>query len=412
MGPLEGLRALEIGDAGEVAGKLLADAGVDVIRVEPPAGACSRHSGPFVDDVPNPDRSLHFHYRNTSKRGVTLDLDQPQGRELWRRLVPGVDIVIDSLGPTTLDGLDAGYDACELHERLIWCSITPFGRFGPYRDWVVNDLVSMALGGPPMSCGYDDHSLPPIRSDGEQSFNMAGEYAVSGILAAVLQRERTGLGQMLDVSIHEAVSCTTEGAFTNWEYQQALVQRQTGRHSSVTPTPQTQYLCIDGDYVLLLGGGIPRSRVSWEPFLAWMDEHDAAGDLHDPRWEEIVYADPRTHVEERRHVAATVGAFAQRLTSEEVYRRAQGMHMPWGVVRRPEDNLDDPHWDDRGFFVDGEVNGHPEPVRYPRAPYRFTKSPVGPRSRAPLLGEHNTDVYGELGLAAADLAKLAKAGAI
>ena len=110
MGPLEGLRALEIGDAGEVAGKLLADAGVDVIRVEPLAGARSRHTGPFVDDVPNPDRSLHFHYRNTSKRGVTLNLDRPEGLDLWRRLVPGVDIVIDSLGPTTLDGLDATDD--------------------------------------------------------------------------------------------------------------------------------------------------------------------------------------------------------------------------------------------------------------------------------------------------------------
>ena len=412
MGPLEGLTAVEIGDRGEVAGKLLADAGVDVIRVEPPEGARSRHTGPFVNDTPDVNRSLHYHYRNTSKRGVTLNLDHPHGVDLWRGIVERVDIVIDATDATTLDGLDAGYPSFPQLERLIWCALTPFGRHGPYRDWVVTDLVSMALGGPPMSCGYDDHELPPIRSDGEHSLAIGGEYATTAILAAWLQRERSGAGQLIDLSIHEAVSATTEGAFANWEYMQALVQRQTGRHAAVNPTAPVQYRCADGNYIMLLGGGIPRTKAAWEPLLAWMEQYGAADDLRDAKYEEVVYSDPRAHPEERAHVAEVVGKFAQQLTADEVYRRAQEMRLPWGIVRRPEDNLDDPHWEDRGFFVEGEVNGYPQSVRYPVTGYRFTRSPVQLRSRAPLLGEHNTEVYGALGRSAADLTRLAREGAI
>src|SRR4051794_29043534 len=110
MGPMQGIRALEIGDRGEVAGKLLADAGADVIRVEPTAGAASRRSGPFAGDQPGPERSLHFAYFNTSKRGLTLNFDDADGRALWRQLVARMDVVIDSSAPTHLDDLGAGYE--------------------------------------------------------------------------------------------------------------------------------------------------------------------------------------------------------------------------------------------------------------------------------------------------------------
>ena len=413
-GPVDGLRAVEIGDRGEVAGKLLADAGAEVIRVEPPQGARSRHSGPFSGDRPDVNGSLHHAYLNTNKRGVTLDVKKPQGAALWRRLLADVDIVVDSAGPGVLDGLEAGHAALEAeHERLIWCSITPFGLSGPRRDWAVTDLVSVALGGPPMSTGYDDHDLPPIRPDGEHSLNIAGEYATAGILAAVLQRERQGIGQLVDVSIHEAVAGTTEGAFANWEYLGRIVQRQTGRHAAADPTAQWQYECTDGEYICLMGGGVPRSHEIFERLLAWMDESDATDDLRDPQYVEVLYTDPRYGGEERRHVSETIGRFVQRMTAEEAYRGGQSLKLPWGRVRRPEDNLDDPHWADRDFFVEGEVAGHPRPVRYPRAPYRFTKSQAQFRRRAPLLGEHNTEVYGrELGLPASELAALAKAGVI
>lgn len=421
-GPLEGLRAVEIGDYGEVAGKLLADAGVEVVRVEPPEGARSRHTGPFVGDEPGVDRSLSFAARNTSKRSVTLDLATEAGADLFRRLVRDADVVIDSSGVDVLDGLGVGSATFEEAPGLVWCSLTPFGLSGPWRDWPWVDLVSLALGGPMMSTGYDDHTLPPIRPDGEHSVAISNEYAVTAILAALHMRDAgsagngangSGRGQHLDVSAHEAISVTTEGSFPNWEYLRRIVGRQTGRHAAAIMTAPWQYECADGEYILLMGGGVPRDQRILERLLEWMDEYDAAEDLHDPQYVEVLYRDPTLRPDARRHVAEVIGRFVQRLPAEEVYRRGQSLHLPWGRVRRPEQNLDDPHWSEREFWWDGEVPGHDGPVRYPGAPYRFTKSPVRLRRRPPLLGEHNHEVLGgELGVSTEELATLAREGVI
>ncbi len=415
-GPIEGLRVLEIGELGELAGKLLADAGAEVIRVEPREGARSRHRGPYVGDRADVNRSLRFAAANTSKRSVTLDLGSDEGAALWAELVAWSEVVIDGSAVGSLD--EAGLGPARFRgERaeLIWCAVTPFGQAGPWRDWESNDLVHLALGGPMMSTGYDDHTLPPIRSDGEHSLAMAGEYAVTAILAALWLRDERGgtLGQFVDLSTHDAVSATTEGAFPNWEYLGKHVQRQTGRHAAAERNAAWQYQCTDGDYVMLMGGGVPRDNKIFAGLLEWMDEHDAAGDLHDPKYVDVLYTDPTRNVEIRNYVAEAVGRFVQQLTAEEVYRRSQALHLPWGLVRRPEQNLDDPHWEERDFWWTGEVPGHPQPVRYPGAPYKFAKSPVRMRRRPPLLGEHNHEVYvGELGRASGDLARLAADGVI
>ncbi|MDA0353044.1 MAG: CoA transferase [Chloroflexi bacterium] len=421
-GPLEGLLVIEVGDEAELAGKLLADAGADVIRVEPRAGARSRHAGPYVGDRPDTNQSLRFAAVNTSKRSVTLDLGSAEGAALWAELVARSEVVLDGTGPGALD--EAGLGPARFRaERpsLIWCAVTPFGLTGPWRDWASSDLVQLALGGPMMSTGYDDHDLPPIRSDGEHSIAMSNEYAVTAVLAALWLRDEaagatpdsSGPGQLIDVSMHEAVSATTEGAFPNWEFLGQQVIRQTGRHAAAQRNAPWQYKCTDGDYILLMGGGVPRDGKIFVGLLEWMDEHDAAGDLHDPKYVQVLYTDPTINVEVRNHVAVTIGKFVQGLTAEEAYRRGQSLHLPWGLVRRPEQNLDDPHWEAREFWWTGEVPGHPDPVRYPGAPYKFAASPVRMRRRPPLLGEHNTEVYvGELGRTTDELQHLAAAGAI
>jgi crotonobetainyl-CoA:carnitine CoA-transferase CaiB-like acyl-CoA transferase len=304
--------------------------------------------------------------------------------------------------------LAAGRGQFAGQERLIWCSITPFGLDGPWRDFLANDLVSIALGGSMMSTGYDDHALPPIRGDGEQSLAMAGEYAVIGILSALLQRQTSGKGQLVDVSIHEAVSATTEGAFANWEYFQRVSQRQTGRHASPTPTANWQIECSDGDYVVLIGAGMPRDARVWGNLMAWMAETGADEPLRHLRYNEI----PR-RPEERQAIIDVIQAFIASMPAEEVYRRAQDCHLPFGYVRRPEQNLDDPHWHDRGFFLKGEVTGHSGEVLYPGPPYRFSETPLVANRRAPLLGEHNFDVYvKELGYRPDQLVALAQQGIV
>ncbi len=415
-GPLDGIRILEVGDRGEPAARLLADAGADVIRVEAVDGSYGRRQGPFVGDRPGGERSLHHAYLNANKRGITLNPATADGAELWRRLVERADVVIDSHAPGHLDSLRCGPEAFRSRweeGRLVWCAITPFGLTGPWKDWAATDLVSIALGGPMMSTGYDDHELPPIRPDGEHSLWMGGEHAAIGVMAALMDREQSGLGQLVDISIHEAVSVTTEGAFPNWEYKQALVQRQTGRHSSPTMTAPWQFMASDGNYVNLMGGGVPRTRGNWKELMEWLHEFDAAEDLDDPKYEAAVHSDPMVSTQERARISQVIGAFVQSRPAEEAYRRGQSLHLPWAVIRRPEDNLSDPHWEARGFWASIEVPDHAGPVRIPLAPYQFSETPMTMRRRAPLLGEHNTEVYsGELGLDARQLVTLAGRGAI
>lgn len=414
----EGLRIIEIGDLGEVAGKLLADAGADVIRVEPPNGAPARRIGPFPGDRPGTNSSLHWAHFNTSKRGITLDIQTADGLALWWRLVEGADVVIDAAGHGVLDAAGAGWDeAARRHDgkSLIWCSVTPFGREGPWADWASNDLVQIALGGPMMSTGYDDHELPPIRGGYDHSLWMGGEYGAIAILGATAGFEG-GLAdgpELVDLSIHECVSCTVEGAFPNWEYDGRLVQRQTGRHSSPDPTPEWQFPSADDQYVNVIGGGLPRSEHGLADVLDWMESLGQVGDLRDPKYAEAIHASPMSPNADRRYFAEAIQRFIGTLDAEDSYRGGQDLHQPWAVVRAPEDNLDDPHWTDRGTFAEVEVPGHPEPARVPTAPYRFDGVTRQVRRRAPMLGEHNHEVYvAELGLAAADILRLAQIGVV
>ncbi|MQC17352.1 MAG: CoA transferase [Chloroflexi bacterium] len=410
MQPLEqSLRILEIGSGAELCGRYLADAGADVILVEQPAsGARMRRVGPFVRDEATTESSLSHAYYNSNKRSVTLDVETADGLALWRKLVASADVVIDASGPGILDEVGAGYDDFPEHEGLVWCSVTPFGVTGPWRDLAATDLINMALGGPMMSTGYSDHDLPPIRAEGWHSMAMASEYAMMAILAALYERRSSGKGDFIDVSAHEAISATVEGAFPNWEYMGELVQRQTGRHASVTPTPAWQVKCADGGYVNLMGGGIPRDTRVYDRLIEWMKEHNAHEDLEDEKYRQAIFQGPRGQGPERIHIQETIAKFAESLPAEDVYRGGQALHLPWAKIRRPEENLDDPHWEDRGFFFEVEVNGVEQPIKIPGAPYRFSRTPLASNRRAPMLGEHNYEIYSkELGVPAAHLPILA-----
>jgi crotonobetainyl-CoA:carnitine CoA-transferase CaiB-like acyl-CoA transferase len=416
IGPLAGLRVLELaGPRTELCGKLLADMGAAVLLVEPPAGSTARRIGPFAGEIAGENRSLHFWYYNTSKRGVTLSLAHPDGRALWRRLVAGADVVIEAEPPGTLDELGSGHASfAAVQPGLIWVSITPFGQHGPYAAFKMTDLTSMAMGGPMASTGYDDEpGAPPIRPEANHSLHMAGVFAANAVMAALLDRRQGGAGIYLDLSIHEACACTTEGAFPNWEYHHRPVIRQTGRHSAPFPTPRWQFQCTDGRDINVIGGGIPRGAVLWKSLLTWMQQRGLLEDLEGPEFGAVTYTTAARGTEVTAHAAEVIGRFIESMPSEEAYRGGQGRHMPWGIVRTPDENLDDPHWHDRGFFVEVE---HPEQGRsytYPGLPYLLNGSPGRPRHRAPLLGEHTYAVYvQELGLTADELRPLFESGAI
>ena len=415
-GPLDGARILEIGgELGGWCGKLLADMGADVVKVEPPGGDETRAYPPYYRGEPHIDRSLYFWHYNANKRGVTLDAGKPEGRELFTRMAAQADAVIDSLPPGRMDALGIGYDALDrASPGIIVVAISPFGQNAPHSGSASTDLTALAFGGPAWSCGYDDHGLPPVRGGGNQAYHTASHFAAIGLLTALVHRQFTGEGQYIDVNMHAAQNVTTEGGAYNWLVAGQTVQRQTGRHASVTPTPPVQMVCGDGRYVNI---GFPaRTEEQWFHLLAWLDEEGLVGDLSQylapPSREALARGDPDA-VRQMDEVMKAVGALCMRNDAYAVFTRAQDLGFQWGIVYSPEEALEDRHFVERGMQV---AVKHPElgaEFIYPGAPYDFKATPWGIRRRPPLLGEDNDAVYGgELGIGAGELAALRKAGVI
>ena len=207
--------------------------GADVIVVEPPGGDHTRTYGPFADDVESPEHSLWWWHYNTSKRGVVLDLDTPDGAASSPSSVRDADIVLEGEDPGRLAAL--GLDHAQLrdaHPELIWVSITPFGRTTSRANEPATDLTVLAGGGPAWSCGYDDHTIPPVRGGGNQAAHMAGMFAVMTTLTALLAKDVTGRGQHIDVNMTACANVTTEAGSYMWHTDKITVQRQTGRHAT------------------------------------------------------------------------------------------------------------------------------------------------------------------------------------
>ena len=411
-GPLGDLRVIEVGgEIGEWCAKLMADLGADVIKVEPPGGAAEREIGPFYQDLPDADRSLHFWHYNTSKRGITLNLESEDGHALFRRLVDTADVLVESCPPGYLPMLGLGYEQLRTgNSRLVMCSLTPFGQNGPWRDYRTSDLIQLAAGGQMGESGYDEVDAPgqpPIAPGGGNAWHMGGHYAYIAILAALFARGVSSEGQYIDASVHDACALTTEGGVTQWIYNGQVVKRQTGRHAAPQPSPLTQFLCADGVYVNTLMFGLRMSPPQLKVIADWFAEHGLAEDLKDPQYEDAERLNGSMP-----HVIEVAKRFFAAVSSDVAYHGAQQRGFPLGPVRAPEDVLRDEHFRDRGFFVEVE---HPElgkTFEYPGAAAIYHASPWAISRRAPLIGEHNAAVFGELGMTPAELSVLREGGAV
>lgn len=388
--PYTGLVVVELATdpAGEYAGKQLADLGADVIKVEPPEGSRTREVGPFAKGVAGVDTSLAFWHYNAGKRSVVVEATQA-GRETLHRLLAEADVLLATLRPSELAA--AGLDYHQLladHPRLVVLSVTPFGLDGPWADYRTSDLVGLAAGGPLMSCGYDDHSIPPIRPGGNQGYHTAASFAHCGLLLALLERQQTGIGQLVDVSMHCSLAVSGELANPYWFYPKVLVQRQTCRHAQPEPTQPALFRCADDRWVyfaLILADQKP-----WEALVEWMDSEGLAADLTDHEFSDLAHRQQNFY-----HVQELIECFFLLLDSTTAYHEGQRRGLPIGPVQAPEDMLDDEHLAARNFFA---------PVSYddgvtalvPTSPYRFSSFRTPPPRRAPRLGEHTDDVLAVL----------------
>src|SRR4030042_5929039 len=203
-GMLDGRTALDLTDEkGYFCGKILGDLGADVIKIERPGGDPGRRIGPFYKDECHPEKSLFWLTYNTSKRGITLNIETADGKALFMELLRRSDFVIESFPPGYLNRLALSYEEMSrINSRLIWVSITPFGQEGPYSSFKTSDLVSMAMGGLAYITGYPER--PPVRIGLPQSYLLAASHGVAGALIAHYYRGKSGVGQQVDVSSQEA----------------------------------------------------------------------------------------------------------------------------------------------------------------------------------------------------------------
>ena len=385
-------------EAGQLCGKLLADMGAEVIKVEPPAGSRTRRVPPFLGDGTGPNDSLNFWHHNTSKRSITLDLRNDDGRAALAKLIATADVVLESLPQDLLVTAGLDYEGvAATHPQLIVCSVTPFGREGPWASYQSTDLVHLALGGIMASTGYDTlEDAPPIAPTGGQSWHIASYFAALGICVALFHRARGGGGQHIDVAVHDAAAVTTEMAFHFYEYHRVVVRRQTGRHALPDPTPPQNFRTRDGHFINAMLVYLDTRK--WLGLVAWLGASGEAEDLT-----EDIYLIPEILQERLPHVTDVVGRFIANHDLEFLYHGAQERKLAWSPIRAVEDIQGDAHLvDDRKFFPQVE---HPElatAYRYIGAPAKFSRSRWEIRGRAPLLGEDNVTLLGDAGRASVD----------
>lgn len=399
---LEEVRVLELGHmvSAPYCTKLLADLGAEVIKIEEPWGDPTRRRGPFPEDLPHRERSGLFLYLNTNKLGVTLNLQTAAGRRIFQALIKEAQILVEDNPPGALEALGLGYQTlCQINPGLILTAITPFGQTGPYRGYKAYDLNTFHAGGEgyvlPGGENWEEFmDRPPLKGAGFLGDYRCGLSAAVATLIAVIHQEATGEGQFLDVSKQEALLNLSR--FETAKYpNEGFIESRATRASPSGGIVQ----CKDG-YVSL----------HWTEFHQWQALVEAMGN---PPWaQEERFKNHQSLREHHAEVNAYILEWTMGHTMDEIFHGGQQRGAPVGPAYSAAELLRSEQLKARGFFAEIE---HPEAgkVTYPGAPYHFSRTPWALGRPAPLLGQHNEEVYCQrLGYSKEELVKLREAGAI
>jgi benzylsuccinate CoA-transferase BbsE subunit len=406
------LRVLDLADeSGALCGRILADLGADVIKVEPPGGDPGRHVPPFADDQPDPERSLSWLAANAGKRSITCDLSSPTGRDLFRRLAERADVVVTTrpLGP----GL-AYDDLAERNPRLIVATLTPYGDRGSLADCPASDLEVTASSGALWLAG--DPEGEPVRTGLPMAPAWTGMYGAAGVLMAAVAREVTGRGQCVDVSGQTSMLTAISHAPVFWD----LLGEEQSRSGpflegrSVTGARfRNIWPCRDGYVTFALYGGAA-GRATGRALVAWMEERGGAPDvLKAINWNEFDVA--TTSPELVASLEAAIGPFFLSLTKEEFFRGVGERSMLGYPVATVEDIAHDEQLAARGFWqtIAPPWDSSAPPIRFPGSFMLVDGERLPVERTAPRLGEHNLEVYsGELGLSPQEVTALRSAGVL
>ena len=375
------LRVVELGDVpGAYAGRLLADLGADVIKVEPPGGAPERRLPPFAGGVEDSERSLTSIHANTNKRSVALDLSAAPDRDLFTKLLLSADVFIEATPLGLLESwgfTDAWLE--ETHPALVTVSMTPFGRTGPYRRYKSSDAITNGAGGFLYSQG--DNERGPCTAPSHSAYQVAGCVAATLAVAGVRHRRRSGVGQRLDVSLQEALTFTNSSSIARYTLENRMGRRPGAKTYAGAVT--NIYRCKDGRYVHFTAN-LPHM---WRELTQnWM----TGTILSEPQWEDMAYRDARSD-----EASAVVAEFISGFTADEFVAEAQRRHLSAAPLNTVGEFVDCEQVAARHWLQEIE---HPVIGRYraPGFPMRLSGTPMRVRRPAPLLDQHREEVLAEL----------------
>lgn len=400
---LEGLRVLDLaGPFGNYAGKMFAELGADVVLVEPPQGSPTRTRGPFLDDIPGPDRSIRFAYENLSKRGIVLDLETHEGRGALLDLAEQSNLVLESYGPGELERLNLTGDVLrQRNPALILSRLSAFGQTGPFAHHKAEDLTLLAMGGLLFLGGYPEGA--PVAAGGGQAVLCGNLFAAVASLVALTGSEITGEGQDIDTSIQESVVMALENAVQFYDLEGTVRQRYAGDQRQAGAGT---FACADGE-VYLLAGGVAASKF-WINTRKWLADvgADEADKLTGDEWFDVTYLRQRDAKDQFRK---TFESYARKLTRAELYEEAQRRRVPLAPVNGPADLRHNRQLQHREFFV-SVANALPGvDLLMPGAPYKLGATPWSVTRSAPTLGEHSREVLGNIASATPEPTRKAKA---
>jgi formyl-CoA transferase len=396
---LSGMRILDLTqfEAGTTCTQFLGWLGADVLKIEPPGGEQSRRNRP---EVPGLD-AMFFLVFNSNKRSVAIDLKHPDGRALFLKMVERADVVVENFAPGVMEKFGLGYE--QLHAtnpRIIVARIKGFGLSGPYSEYKSFDMIAQATGGIMSVTGFEDRE--PIRCGAAIGDTGTGVHTAAAIMAAYIQRQRTGQGQLVEVAMQETVANLLRGRFVD-HYREGRPSPRRG-NGLVGGVPGGAYPCAPGgpnDYAFIYVQ--PISPAMWRDFATAIGREDW---LADPRLN-----DAKSRWEHRDELNGVIRAWTSARTKHEVMTTLGKAGVPCGAVLDTGEVLDDPHLNARGQIhtIEHKTRG---PIRLPGCPVHLSASPA-PTSPPPLAGEHTAEVLGELfGLEKDDVEKLRAQGVL
>jgi crotonobetainyl-CoA:carnitine CoA-transferase CaiB-like acyl-CoA transferase len=407
-------RALDLTDEkGFICGKVLADLGVDVIKIERPGGDPARTIGPFYHDIAQPEKSLYWFAFNGNKKSITLDIERTDGKAMFKKLVKTADIVIESFAPGYMDKQGIGYSVLnQINPMIVMTSISSFGQEGPYKEYKTSEIILWALSG--MMYIVGDPDRPPLLSSYPHAYLFGGMQGAIGTVIALYQRETINRGQQVDAStLMSLVRATGPEVQAPWELFRQIVKRE-GRMRLRTGTGvRTPILwsCKDGDvgFFLLLGGNFVEANTA---LVEWIkSEGFDSGIMGQIDWKKVGWD------EITEEVACGINAilihFFSQHTKKELFEGAIKRGIQIVPALTVEETREFPQLAARNYWV---KIAHPEletTINYPGGFIRSTETACGVQHRAPLIGEHNEEIYKkELGLSREDLLILKQSGII